>query len=351
MALENLSAVLYKKLDLRLEKRPIPEPKKGEVQLRMQKVGICGSDVHYWQEGRIGDRFVVTAPMLLGHECSGVVTKVGEGVTHLKLGDRVAIEPHGVCSKCDQCKTGRYNLCPNVFFLATPPDSGALAQYHVHGADFVFKLPDNVSFEEGALIEPLSVGIHACRRARVSFGHKVLVTGAGPIGLCAMLSAKAFGAASVCVTDIDDVRLQFAKKVGATHILKIEKDSTEQEMAEKVAQVLGDAPDRTIECSGAQFSVNLGVYATKPGGVFVIVGHGPSKVEFPVVSLVTKEIEIIGSFRYINTWQTAIDMISCGKINVAPLVTHRFTLEETLQAFETARSGVGVKVMIDCARI
>ncbi|XP_052811599.1 sorbitol dehydrogenase-like [Mya arenaria] len=347
----NLSAVLFKAKDLQLVERPICEPGKGEVQLCMQKVGICGSDVHYWQEGRIGDRFVVQAPMLLGHECSATVTKVGDGVTHPKsVGDRVAIEPHGVCRKCDACKTGRYNLCPDVFFLATPPDSGALARYHVHGADFVFKLPDNVSFEEGALIEPLSVGLHACRRARLSMGHRVLVCGAGPIGLCAMLSAKAFGAAAVCVTDIDSGRLEFAKKLGASHTLLIEKGQTEEQVAAKVAETLGAAPDRTIECSGAQFSVNLGVYATKPGGVFVIVGHGPSKVEFPVVSLVAKEIAILGSFRYINTWQTAIDMISCGKINVAPLVTHRFTLEDTLAAFETARSGVGVKVMIDCAK-
>ncbi|KAH3725259.1 hypothetical protein DPMN_051094 [Dreissena polymorpha] len=316
----------------------------------MQKVGICGSDVHYWHEGRIGDRFVVTAPMLLGHECSGVVSKLGEGVTHLKVGDRVAIEPHGVCRTCDACKIGRYNLCPNVFFLATPPDSGALARYHVHGADFVFKLPDNVSFEEGALIEPLSVGLHACRRGRLSMGHRVLVCGAGPIGLCAMLSAKAFGVAAVCVTDIDASRLQFAREVGATHTLQIRPGQTEQEVAEEVTKLLGGAPDRTIECSGAQFAVNLGVLATTPGGIFVIVGHGPNKVEFPVVSLVAKEIEILGSFRYINTWQTAIDMIACGKINVAPLVTHRFRLEETLDAFRCAKSGVGVKVMIDCAQ-
>lgn len=346
----NLSAILYKKLDLRLEERPIPEPAKGEVQLCMQKVGICGSDVHYWQHGGIGDRFIVTGPMLLGHECSAVVTKVGEGVSHLKVGDRVAIEPHGVCRTCEQCKSGRYNLCPNVFFLATPPDSGALARYHVHGADFVFKLPDNVSFEEGALIEPLSVGLHACRRARLAMGHRVLVCGAGPIGLCAMLSAKAFGASAVCVTDIDPKRLEFAKEVGATHTVLIERGSSEEEVAKKVAETLGGAPDRTIECSGAQFSVNLGVFATKPGGVFTIVGHGPNKVEFPVVSLVAKEIEIVGSFRYINTWQTAIDMISCGKINVAPLVTHRYTLEETMQAFEMSKSGQGVKVMIDCAK-
>ncbi|WAR07450.1 DHSO-like protein [Mya arenaria] len=343
----NLSAVLFKAKDLQLVERPICEPGKGEVQLCMQKVGICGSDVHYWQEGRIGDRFVVQAPMLLGHECSATVTKVGDGVTHPKsvtvwLSSPMACAGNAMHARLAATTCARmFSSWPRPLTVVPSPDTTCMERT---------SLPDNVSFEEGALIEPLSVGLHACRRARLSMGHRVLVCGAGPIGLCAMLSAKAFGAAAVCVTDIDSGRLEFAKKLGASHTLLIEKGQTEEQVAAKVAETLGAAPDRTIECSGAQFSVNLGVYATKPGGVFVIVGHGPSKVEFPVVSLVAKEIAILGSFRYINTWQTAIDMISCGKINVAPLVTHRFTLEDTLAAFETARSGVGVKVMIDCAK-
>ncbi|OWF50198.1 sorbitol dehydrogenase-like isoform X2 [Mizuhopecten yessoensis] len=345
----NLSAVLHKKGDLRLEERPIPEPNEGEVQLSMRKIGICGSDVKYWTTGGIG-QFVVTHPMLLGHECSGVVSKVGKGVTHLKLGDRVAIEPHNICRKCEFCKSGSYNLCKDVFFLATPPDNGALARYHTHAADFVFKLPDNVSFEEGACVEPLSVGLHGCRRAGVTLGSRVLVCGAGPIGLCAMLSAKALGAAAVCMTDIDSKRLEFARKCGATHTLLVTKDDKPEDLATKVADLIGSAPQHTVECSGAQSSVNLGVLATRSGGTMVVIGHGPDNVSFPVYSVITREITLKGSFRYMNTWPTCLEMMSCGKIDVKPLITHMFSLEETLKAFETAKSGEGVKVIIDCEK-
>ncbi|ESO87240.1 hypothetical protein LOTGIDRAFT_205809 [Lottia gigantea] len=342
----NLSAVLYKTQDLRLVDRPIPEPGQGEVQICMQKMGICGSDVKFWQKGAIG-HFVVTGPMLLGHECSGVISKLGEGVTNLKVGDRVAIEPGIPCRKCEWCKSGRYNICPDVFFLATAPDSGALARYHVHAADFCFKLPDNVSFEEGALVEPLSVGLHACQRAGVSLGSKVLVCGAGPIGLSTMLSAKAMGAAVVCLTDIDEKRLEFAKEMGADVTVKIESKDV-LEVVGKVKAALGGMPDQSVECSGAEFSVNLGIQATKPGGAFAVVGHGPDPVAIPITAAIAREIEIRGSFRYMNTWPTAIAMISSGKINIKPMISHRFKLEETLQAFETAKSGAGVKVMISC---
>ncbi|XP_050393205.2 sorbitol dehydrogenase [Patella vulgata] len=342
----NLSAILYKTGDLRLEDRPIPEPGRGEVQISMQKMGICGSDVKYWQKGAIG-HFIVVAPMLLGHECAGIVSKLGEGVINLKVGDRVAIEPGVPCRQCEWCKSGRYNLCPDVFFLATPPDSGALARYHVHAADFCFKLPDNVSFEEGALIEPLSVGLHACQRAGVNLGSKVLVCGAGPIGLSAMLSAKAMGAASICMTDIDDRRLEFARSLGATKTVKVESTDPE-EVSRQVKSALGGWADQAIECSGAQFSVELGIQSTKPGGAFAVVGHGPDNVTIPITTAIAREVEIRGSFRYVNTWPAAIAMIASGKINIKPMITHRFTIEETLQAFETAKSGAGVKIMISC---
>ncbi|XP_049327005.1 sorbitol dehydrogenase isoform X2 [Astyanax mexicanus] len=178
MDTDNLSVVLHAKGDLRLEQRPIPEPGPNEVLLQMHSVGICGSDVHYWQNGRIGD-FVVKKPMVLGHEAAGRVFKVGPGVTHLKPGDRVAIEPGAPRDMDEFCKSGRYNLSPTIFFCATPPDDGNLSRYYIHNANFCYKLPDNVSYEEGALIEPLSVGIHACRRAGVTLGSSVLVCKAG----------------------------------------------------------------------------------------------------------------------------------------------------------------------------
>ncbi|XP_064617084.1 sorbitol dehydrogenase-like [Liolophura sinensis] len=345
----NLSAVLYKKGDLRLEDRTVPEPGPGEVQISMHSVGICGSDVHYWHSGAIG-HFVVKNPMLLGHECSGTVSKVGKGVTHLREGDRVAIEPGVPCRKCEVCRNGRYNLCQDVFFLATPPDNGALARYHTHAADFCYKLPNSVSFEEGALIEPLSVGLHACRRGGVTLGHVVVVCGAGPIGLSAMLSAKAMGASVVCMTvNLDSKRLEFAKAMGATHTVLIESKDVVA-FTETVINTLWVRPDVVVECSGAQFSIDLAIGVLKPGGVLVMVGHGPDNVSIPASSTIAREIEIRGSFRYKNTWKAALDMVASGAINVKPMVTHHFPLEKTLDAFNTAKSGAGIKVIIDCFR-
>ncbi|MDP8922860.1 MAG: alcohol dehydrogenase catalytic domain-containing protein, partial [Chloroflexota bacterium] len=205
----NLAAVLHGIGDLRVEERPLPDPGEGQVLVAMRSVGICGSDVHYWEEGRIGG-FVVEAPMVLGHESSGVIAAVGPGVTSPRPGDRVALEPGVPCRRCVFCKTGRYNLCPEISFFATPPVDGSLARYVVHAADFCYRLPEHVSLDEGALLEPLSVGIHACRRAGVQMGSRILVMGAGPVGLSTLLAARAAGAATVVVADVRGWRLQLA---------------------------------------------------------------------------------------------------------------------------------------------
>ncbi|XP_050717224.1 sorbitol dehydrogenase-like isoform X2 [Eriocheir sinensis] len=261
MATDNLSAVLYDKNDLRMENRPIPEPGPDEVLLRMAKVGICGSDVSYLVRGAIGD-FVVKAPMVLGHEASGVVAKCGSNVKTLKPGDRVAIEPGVPCRVCDFCKSGKYNLCPDVVFCATPPDDGNLCRYFAHAADFCFKLPDHVTLEEGAILEPLSVGVHACRRAGVTLGSSVLVCGAGPIGLVSLLSAKAMGASKVCITDIDENRLQVAKSMGADHTVLVKSGAVET-LAQKIKEEMGEMPNITVECSGAESSIRLGILNLK----------------------------------------------------------------------------------------
>nr|XP_045621116.1 sorbitol dehydrogenase-like isoform X1 [Procambarus clarkii] len=348
MTTDNLSLVVYAKNDLRLEDRPIPEPGPDEVLLRMAKVGICGSDVSYWTKGAIG-HFVVKKPMVLGHESAGVVAKCGKNVTTLKLGDRVAVEPGVPCRICEFCKKGRYNLCPDVYFCATPPDNGNLCRYYTHAADFCHKLPDHVTLEEGALLEPLSVGIHACERAGVTLGSCVLICGAGPIGLVNLLAAKAMGATNVCITDIAENRLKVAKEMGADHTVLV-KTSDAEALAKQVKEVMGDMPDKTIECSGAETSVRLGIFATKSGGVLVLIGHGPDEVKIPVVNAGAREVDIRGVFRYANNYPTSLAMVASGKINVKPLITHRFTLEEAKKAFETARTGEGgaIKVMISC---
>ncbi|XP_077989072.1 sorbitol dehydrogenase-like [Glandiceps talaboti] len=343
---KNVAALLREKGDLRLEEVAFPSPGKNEVLIAMDSVGICGSDVHYWTHGEIGD-FIVKAPMILGHESSGVVAGLGEGVTSLKVGDRVAVEPGVPCRMCDFCKGGRYNLCADIVFCATPPVHGSLANYYCHAADFCYKLPDHVTLEEGALLEPLSVGVHACRRAGITLGSKVLICGAGPIGLVNLLTAKAMGAGEVVITDIDQGRLNVAKELGADHALLVDTRDG-KEMAQRIEMALGCMPSITVECSGAPSSIQTGIYATKSGGVLVLVGLGPAEVTLPVVNAAVREVDIRGIFRYSNCYPTALAMIASGKVDVKPLVTHRFPMSKTLDAFETAKTGAdgAIKVII-----
>ncbi|XP_013112382.1 sorbitol dehydrogenase [Stomoxys calcitrans] len=347
MAKDNLTAVLYGIEDMRLEQRPIPEIADNEVLLAMDSVGICGSDVHYLANGRIGD-FILTKPMVIGHEAAGVVAKVGAKVKHLQVGDRCAIEPGVPCYICDFCKGGSYNLCPDMKFCATPPYDGNLTRYYKHAADFCFKLPDHVTMEEGALLEPLSVGVHACRRAGVGLGSNVLILGAGPIGLVTLLVAQSMGASKVMVTDLVQQRLDVAKELGATHTLLMKREDVAEEVAQQVQQLMGVMPDKTIECCGAETTTRLGIFATRSGGCCVIVGMGAPEVKLPLINALAREVDIRGVFRYCNDYSAALALVSSGKVNVKRLITHHFDITETDKAFETARKGLGgaIKVMI-----
>ncbi|XP_015786765.1 sorbitol dehydrogenase [Tetranychus urticae] len=346
---DNLSLVLYKAGDMRLEQTPLPsKPARNEVLLQTQQVGICGSDVSYWVKGHIGG-FWVKDPMILGHETSAKVVEVGEGVTHLKPGDRVAIEPGVPCRYCVDCKEGAYNLCSGIFFSATPPDNGTLTRYFKHAADYCFKLPDHVSYAEGALMEPLSVAIHACSRANVSGGQKILILGAGPIGLMCILVAKAYGATDICITDINAERLALAKKIGATSTFLLSKDLGENETAEAIEKLMGCRPEAVLECSGASPSIRLALIVCKSGGCVVLIGMGADEVQVPLLSAVCREVDIRGVFRYKNSYPKAVNLISSGKIDVKPIISHYFKLEQAHDAFELARSGKAVKIIIDCS--
>src|SRR4051795_1484705 len=213
------AAVLNRPGEIVLEERSAPEPGPREVLVEISSVGVCGSDIHYYEHGRIGPH-VVDAPLILGHESAGPVAALGEGVTKHAVGDRVTLEPGVPCGRCRECRAGRYNLCADVVFFATPPVDGAFAEYVAIHEDFAFTLPDALSDEEGALMEPLSVGVWACRKAGVSAGDKVLVTGAGPIGQLAMQCALAFGATDVTVSDLNPYRLELARRTGATRTVK-----------------------------------------------------------------------------------------------------------------------------------
>lgn len=326
----------------------MPTIRDDQVLLKMDSVGICGSDVHYLVKGRIGD-FVLTKPMIIGHEASGVVHQVGKSVKHLKVGDRVAVEPGVPCRYCDNCKHGKYNLCPDMVFCATPPYDGNLTKYYAHAADFCFKLPDHVSMEEGALLEPLSVGIHACRRANVGLGTTILILGAGPIGLSALIAAKSMGAGDVLITDLVPDRLELAKELGAAHALVVGKED-EHELVKKIHKTMGFEPDVVIDCSGAQATNRLAILAAKAGGIVVIVGCGPPEVNVPLVMALTREVDIRGVFRYCNDYPAALALVASGRINVKKLITHHFDITQTKDAFDASRYGKdgAIKVMIHC---
>jgi L-iditol 2-dehydrogenase len=330
------AAVLYGVNDLRVERVPAPDrPGPDDVLIAIRAVGLCGSDVHYWHEGRIGP-YVVTEPIILGHECSGEVVEVGERVRHVRRGDRVAIEPGVPCRHCTYCVTGRYNLCDQMRFFATPPIDGALAQIVEHPADLTFKMPDSMTYDEGALLEPLSVGLYACRRGGVGPGTSVLIIGAGPVGLLCLLAAQAAGATRICVIDLKEDRLARATALGAADAFYADDRDAQDRLR---AATNGQGIDIVLECSGAPPAVRQSVDLVRRGGTVVWVGMGPASFEFPTLTVGMKELDVKGLFRYAHTWPTAIDLVSSGRIDVKPLVTHRFPLTEVVRAFELTRTG------------
>jgi len=339
------AVVLYPPRELRLEERPIPAVGADEVLVRIRAVGVCGSDIHYWHSGRIGP-VVVEKPMILGHECAGEVAEVGAKVTHLHQDDRVALEPGVPCGQCDLCRTGRYNLCPEVVFFATPPVDGAFCEYVVHKGAFTFKLPEGVSFEEGAMCEPLSVGIHAVRCAGIGLGDSVLITGAGPIGLVTLMAARAAGATTTIITDIQPNRLALARELGATATADVRSEDA-LVLVRDLTQ--GRSVDAVIECTGLSRPMLTGLEAAKPGGTVVWVGMTDDTYTIPAVNMIRRGLSIRGIFRYRNTYPAAIDLIATGRAEVARLITHHFPLNRLPEAMEVALTGRdgAVKVMVE----
>ncbi|XP_055614688.1 sorbitol dehydrogenase-like [Uranotaenia lowii] len=349
MQRNNYGAVIHGVEDMRMEQLPMPKPRDNEVLLEIDCVGICGTDVHVLTHGGFGE-YKLRKPMVIGHEASGVVIEAGKLVKHLQVGDRVAIEPAIGCKRCDLCKAGRYNLCPDGIYSATPPVHGSLQRYYTHPEDCCFKLPPSVTMEEGALLEPLSVGVHSCRIAGVRLGSTVLVLGAGPIGLVTILVAKAMGAGKICVLDLVQSKLDLAKKVGADVTLQVQPKEEENNLVRKIHEALGTAPDISIECTGSQTCVRLGILATAIGGVMTMVGIGSRDMNLPITVALVREVNILSAFRYANAYPVALTMVANGTIDATRLITHHYDLQDSLKAFELARLGLdgAVKIMIHC---
>jgi L-iditol 2-dehydrogenase len=324
------AAVLHGIGDLRIEDVPMPAIKNDQdVLVKMAAVGVCGSDVHYYTHGRIGD-WVVEQPLILGHESAGIVVEVGSAVTHLKVGDRVALEPGIPCGTCRVCRIGRYNLCRDVLFLATPPVNGAFVEYLVHHAQYTYRLPDSMSLEEGAMLEPLAVGMHATARGEVGGGDSVAILGCGPIGLMTLQAARAQGASLSIAVDLVENRLELARKLGATHTINAKNEDVVRKVEEITA---GEGVDIVFETAGTGATVSQTVDVVRTGGTIVPVGlGGDDMVPLNVIKMVVNEIRVVPINRYANVYQRAIPLVADGRIDVKSLITGERPLAEVKDA-------------------
>lgn len=312
-------------------RRPIPTPKDDEVLVKLEYVGICGSDMHYYEKGAIGD-FVVEPPFVLGHEPGGTVIEVGSKVTHLKVGDRVALEPGKTCGHCRYCREGKYNLCPDVVFFATPPVDGVFQEYVAHEANLCFKLPDNVSTMEGALIEPLAVGFHAAIQGDAHLGQKAVVMGAGCIGLVTLMALKARGVQEVYVVDVMEKRLAKAMELGATATINGQNEDVVARLTELTG---GMGTDLAVDTAGSEATVRQAIMAAAKGSTIVLVGYSRTgEMTIPTDFILNKELTLKSVFRYRHIYPVAIEAVASGKVNLKGIVTNIYPLSDIQRAMD-----------------
>jgi len=328
------AAVLVEPGRIEIQQRPAPVPDPNDVLIRVSSVGVCGSDTHYYRHGRVGG-FVVDAPLVLGHEAAGTIVGVGSSVDPSRIGQRVSIEPQRPDPDSEETRRGHYNLCPHMRFFATPPVDGALCDYVTIGAEFAHAVPDSMSDDAAALCEPLSVGIAAIRKAELNGRSRVLIAGAGPIGIVMAQLARAYGATEIVVSDPDPTRRDRAMTFGATTVV----DPTVSEIAD-----LG--VDAFIDASGAAAAVAAGVRAVRPAGRIVLVGSGAETMELPTQLIQNRELVLTGVFRYANTWPTAIALVESGRVDLDAMVTARFPLEKAAEALDSDRIPGSVKSVV-----
>lgn len=343
----NIALQVSRDNNLSLVEVDTPEPGPNEALVHVKATGICGSDIHMWKDWKVKDR------VILGHESAAVVMEVGENVSHLGVGDRVAIEPGVPCmdGKCFQCINGSYNLCPKMVFKSSPPYDGQFRRFIVHDASWLYKLPPELTFEEGAMLEPLSVGLAGIQRTALTLGDSCVIAGAGPIGLVTLAAAKALGIGPVLIYDIDDKRLNLAKEIYSDVIpYRISTAKSPQETAKEIVSLLGEesGPSVTLECTGMESSITTCVYITRRGGEIMVLGMGKNLQTLPIMDMSMKQIDLKFIFRYHDTWPKAIKLLQSGKIDVSKIITHSYPLTSALDAFEKAidRSVLVGKVMV-----
>jgi L-iditol 2-dehydrogenase len=309
----------------------IPVPSVDEVLVKVEYVGICGSDLHYFSKGAIGD-YVVRTPFVLGHEAGGTVIEVGRNVKNLKAGDRVAMEPGKTCGKCEFCQRGKYNLCPDVVFFATPPVGGVFQEYVAHEADLCFRLPDNVSTMEGALIEPLAVGFHAANQSNAQIGNTAVVMGAGCIGLASLLALIAKGISKVYVVDIVSKRLEKAVDLGAAGTI----DANKENVLDSIMNLTeGMGCDIIIETTGNEAMMQTAIKTAKKGAIIVFVGYSTDEnVSIPINAALDKELTFKTIFRYRHIYPMAIEAVSSGAVNIKDVVTNIFDFKDLQNALD-----------------
>ncbi len=346
--METMKGAFMRGLDnMIIKDMPKPTAGKGKVVVSLEYVGICGSDVHYYHSGRVGAYEVdLSQDYMLGHEAAGTVVEVGEGVTNVKVGDKVCLEPGVVDGTCEFCKEGKYNLCPDVQFLATPPVPGCNEEFIEFPADYCFKLPENVTTKEGALIEPLSVGFHAANQANVGVGESVVILGAGTIGMTTLLSCKAHGAGKIIVADLIPAKLELAKKMGADVVI----NSGEQDVFEEVKKATdGAGAEKVFETAGSEVTIKQTPFLVKRGGTICLVGLSVKpEISYNFAQIMDKEVTITSVFRYRNIYPKAIAAVAKGAIDVKPLVTHEYDFADINEAYQEALTNKtdALKVML-----
>ncbi|MGV8911727.1 MAG: NAD(P)-dependent alcohol dehydrogenase [Rhodoglobus sp.] len=332
-----MASVLTAPRTIELQRVDVPQPDRGQVLVEVTAIGVCGSDTHFYEKGAIGD-IIVNGPIVLGHETGGVIVAVGEGVDESRIGTRVAVEPQTPCRHCEYCRRGSYHLCREILFYGAWPVDGSFSEYVIADDDFAHAIPDSLTDEQAALVEPVSVALHAARRGGVSAGHRVLITGAGPIGVLNAQVARACGAVEIVISDPIPNRREFAAAHGADRVLDPFTDDL---------GAFDQYFDIYIDASGSAPAILSALETIRPGGTAVLVGMGGEQLNVPIAMIQHREITLTGTFRYVNTWPEAISLIASGAIDVSGIVTGRYGLENVEEALTKSKNDpLAIKTMI-----